>query len=448
MKKFTAFLLCVLLTASLFAGCGKKEAPPAASNPPQAQTTTPPVQTVPEKDYSAYAGIVADPQTWYDTLMALPIANDSMTEEELRQLCVDAFRINLTFTWTPTVDVRYSYTLLERTSEYFLPKGIAYSGLCYASGYERGTIWKVLQYYDRQTGALDIEAMGENFLYVISSACSRGCQWGWNRVCNSSDLSWMTTYERGQSNIVLVGPYTYEPNKYSFNHGDGTPNIIKENGEQIMMESYACMKPADGVYTSSGYHVMMIAQEPVIVRWPSGAINADQSYVIVLEQDAKGSSSDQYNYAQENGVAMRPLGGVDNKYTFKQLMDKGYVPFTIKELIGEDPVEPGKAWIGTETYPIENGSDLALEQILGKSLFGNYALCTLEFQVKSPDGKVLATFTPPIDTYPSNYSVPLQYTLEPETVAPYANGSNTIHIYTRLSNGELVEAFNTILKVL
>ena len=30
---------------------------------------------------------------------------------------------------------------------------------------------------------------------------------------------------------------------------------------------------------------------------------------------------------------------------------------------------------------------------------------------------------------------------------PYANGSNTIHIYARLSNGELLEAFQTVLKV-
>lgn len=444
MKKVIALFLCIALSLSIFAGCGKK---PEATAPATQPTTEPVLETVPKKDFSAYAGIVADTKTWYDELMALPIANENMTEDELRQLAADAFRINLSFTWTPTTDVRYSYTLLDRTSEYFLPKGIAYSGLCYASGFEKGNVWKVLKYYDPETGALDIEAMGENFLFVISSACSRGAQWGWNRVCNSSNLTWMTSYERGQSNIVLVGPYTYEPNKYSFSHGDGTPNIIKENGEQTMMESYAAMKIADGVYTSSGYHVMMISQDPVIVRWPSGTINADQSYVYVLEQDAKGSSSDQYNYTQENGVALRPLGGVDNKYTFKQLMDKGYVPFTLKEFIGEDPIEPGKAWIGNEFTAIENGQEMSLTSILGKNLFGNYALCTLEFQVKDSAGKVLKSFDPDISTYPSDYTVPLWGLVNEEDLAPLANGSNTIHIYVRLSNGELVEAFNTILKV-
>jgi len=435
MKKLLTLLLSALLAFGMLAGCNQAPA-----------ETEPVVETTPKKDYSAYAGIVADTQTWYNELMNLPIANENMTEDELRQLCVDAFRINLTFTWTPTIDVNYTYTLLERTSTYYLPKGIAYSGLCYASGYERGTVWKALKYYDHETGALDVEAMGENFLYVISSACSRGCQWGWNRVSNSSGLSWMTTYERGKSNIVLVGPYTYEPNRYSFNHGDGTPNIIKENGENTMYESYACMKPADGVYSSSAYHVMMIAEDPVIVRWPSGTINADQSYVIVLEQDAKGSSSDNYNYVQENGKTLRPLGGVDHKYTFAELLKKGYVPFTLKEFTGEDPVEPGKAWIGTEFKEKEHGADLTIMQIMNTTLFGNYALCTMEFQVKNADGKVLMSHSPDIDTYPSDYSMPLRHLAADEQFTPYANGENTIHIYVRLSNGELLEAFSTTLK--
>lgn len=437
MKKVMILLLCAVLMLGMFAACKSEPAP----------ETEPPIETEPKKDFSSYKGIVADTKTWYDELMALPIANENMTEDELRQLAADAFRINLSFTWTPTTDVRYSYTLLDRPHEYYLPRGIAYSGLCYASGYEKGTIWKALKYYDPETGALDIEPMGENFLHVISSACSRGAQWGWNRVCNSSNLSWMTTYEQGRSNIVLVGPYTYPPHTYSFDHGDGTTQIVKLNGEETMYESYAAMKVADGLYASKAYHVMMCSATPVVERWPSGRIDPERSYMLVHEQGAVGSSGDTLNYQQENGVTLRPLGTVNKKYTFKQLLDKYYVPFTLKEFIGEDPIEPGKAWIGSEVTPIENGQDLSLSDILGKNLRGNYALCTVEFQVKNPDGKVLKTVSPDISTYPSDYMVQLWGLLNEEDFAPLANGSNTIHIYARLSNGELLEAFNTVLKV-
>jgi hypothetical protein len=34
-----------------------------------------------------------------------------------------------------------------------------------------------------------------------------------------------------------------------------------------------------------------------------------------------------------------------------------------------------------------------------------------------------------------------------ERMEPYANGKTTIHIYARLANGELKEAFHTILKI-
>ena len=45
----------------------------------------------PGEDHSAYAGIVADTRTWYEEFTGLPIANENMTEQELRALCVEAF---------------------------------------------------------------------------------------------------------------------------------------------------------------------------------------------------------------------------------------------------------------------------------------------------------------------------------------------------------------------
>ena len=187
MKKVLVLLLCAALTLGIFAGCN--QAPEA---------TEPPVETEPKKDYSAYAGIVADTKTWYDELMNLPIANENMTEDELRQLCVDAFRLNMTIPWTPNEEVAYTYELLDRYSDVRLPLGLAYSGLCYATGIKNatcGNAWKMLPYYDVQTGVLDVEAIGdENILNIISSACSYGAQQGWNRVSNSHGLQDMGSY--------------------------------------------------------------------------------------------------------------------------------------------------------------------------------------------------------------------------------------------------------------
>ena len=71
MKKIAALLLAILVVLSLCA-CG--------SDTPAPQQTQP---TEPGKDYSQFAGIVHDTKTWYDTLMAMPIASPEMTEREL-----------------------------------------------------------------------------------------------------------------------------------------------------------------------------------------------------------------------------------------------------------------------------------------------------------------------------------------------------------------------------
>lgn len=226
MKKIIALIVNFSLCLSLFVGC-------SAGN-----TTGETQPTETGKDYSAFAGIVADPKTWYEEFLALPIANDTMTEDELRQLCVDAFEANLSFQWTPTKEITFVSTLHENANQCVLPTGIAYSGLCYATGIDNatgGTLWKILPYYDPETGAVDVEAMG-NIAFILnnmSSACANGVLQGWNRVSNSHNLIGMGTFNTQNSNIVTVGPYKYDGDTYHQNFGSktATREIIDANGE-------------------------------------------------------------------------------------------------------------------------------------------------------------------------------------------------------------------------
>ena len=431
MKRFTCIVLCLLLTVSLF-GCTKED---AVAAPTEAG-----------KDYSEFAGIVADPKSWYDQFMALPIASPDMTEQELRQLCVDAFKMHGSFVWTPTEDINYTFTLLEKESIISLPKGIAYAGMCYCSGGENGNIWKALQFYDHETGAVDISAMDGQMIGMFTSACARAVEWAYARVSNSHGLEGMASFSQHHSNISLVGPYNYTPGKYAFSAGPGTKDIIKDNGEDVILRSYAEMKMADGVYSSSSFHVMMCSADPVVVYLADGSVSADLSYVLVCEQDAVGSKSTTKDSVQSNGVTLRTLGSVDNKYTFRQLLDKGYVPFTVKELIGEDPVEVGDAWVGNQQKRLENGADIDMQKLFSNKLCTNYAICTVEFQVKDADGNVVYTYNPHVNSLPYTYEVPLAQLTMPDKMEALANGSNTLHIYVRMANGELKEAFHTILK--
>ena len=432
MRKIICLLVAGLL---LLSGCAQSPQP-----------------TQPQEDHSTHAGIVADTKTWYEEFTSLPIANENMTEQELRALCVDAFRLGLTMPWTPNEEIKYTYTLLSKSYDVLMPAGIAYSGMCYATGIENatyGNAWKMLPYWDPETGMLDVEAMGENVLNVISSACSYGAMQGWNRVSNSHGIKEMDSYSMYVSNIVPVGPYQYEPYTYNYNFKDrqASNKIIEANGEEVIFESYACTQPADGVFSSSAYHVMMISQNPVVVRREDGTIDPEQSYVLVHEQKSTGTRTEDLNYLQENGMTMRPLGTVDAKYTFQKLLEKGYIPFTLKEFIGEDPVEPGEAWLGTQNSQVENGADLTAGVLFGYTLYANYNVCSIQVEVKAPDGKVLDSYTPHMSTNPKLLRCPLNGGLDRNRLTAYADGKNTIHIYARLSTGELVEAFHTILKM-
>ena len=433
MKKLIALLLAVMAVLSLFAACGGDTA-----------TETQPAAT--EKDFSEFEGIVADPKTWYDTLMAIPVATPDMTEDELRQLCVDAFKANASFTWTPTKEISYTFTLLEKSSDIVLPTGIAYAGMFYCNNVAKGNVWKALQYYDVETGVMDIEAMNGSELAVLSSACAKSVEWALARVSNSHGLASMDNYSQYSGNTVPVGPYTYEVGKYAFSNGPGTKDIVDNNGQEIMCQSYAAMKKADVVYSSSSFHVMMASADPVVVTLSDGRINATESYILVCEQDAVGSKTTNKDSVQENGKTLRQLGSVDNKYTFKDLMDKGYVPLTVKEFTGEEPVEVGEAWLGNPNRKLENGVDMDVSTLFGNSLCANYAVCTLNIQIKNPAGEVLLDRNTGIQTQPSSYTVPLAKSMVPEEAKALADGQNTIHLVVRLANGELLEAFNTVLK--
>ena len=131
---------CLLLIGLLFLfGCGKEPAAPVET---QAPTTQPKVQTN-----------VAQPLTWED-VSAIPVAEDSMTEEQLRQICLDFMRMQLTVCYTPN-DAR---SFKNGSQEKWLSYGTVYAGLPYVSNC-KGNIYKLMEFYDSDNGMLDISAV-------------------------------------------------------------------------------------------------------------------------------------------------------------------------------------------------------------------------------------------------------------------------------------------------
>ena len=152
--------------------------------------------------------------------------------------------------------------------------------------------------------------------------------------------------------FLPVGPYRYSQKnvtKFIKKRIDPTgytcEDICRENGEQTMFESYAQMKPADGAGCCG--HVRMNTALPTVVRNEDGSVDGDQSYTLMTEQVCYVSNPNHIRITEE-GDHYTAQGFVDQKYTFRQLFDTHYIPFTFAEFRDPARVEEAKVRISVE----------------------------------------------------------------------------------------------------
>ena len=185
MKKILAlFLLAVLLS-----GCAVAE-PPGPTDPLTLAMT---------QKFSA------------KSVESLPVATASMTKDQLRQLCMDYFTLQVSFQWTPGEAVNhYPDTHYQFDTPRTLDVGSVYGGIPYQS-LGTGNLYRWLEYYDETTGVFDIaRAKAENggdrmthverdasgkvtygrysWMKVMFNQCSVASFWGWGRVINSASF--------------------------------------------------------------------------------------------------------------------------------------------------------------------------------------------------------------------------------------------------------------------
>ena len=350
--------ICILLTFVLLTLCAcSREEQPAVEETPQLA--------------------VPNPITWAD-IDAIPIATADMTEEELRQICVDFFRLQLTFQWTPKENFAYDISTYDKHPA--LSSGTVYAGCPYISPSNTGNLYRVMEFYDSETGILDNTQMNaQDFAYLIGNDCVTCHYWGWGRVVNSL-MKYSNSYLTQEYGCIPVGPYRYE-NITQWSEETNTKSVCDANDQQIMYESYAALKPADGLYhqwdEAKNSHMRMVSAEPTVIRDKAGNIDGGRSFITYLDQ---GSSWELYDL---EGTAAMVQGGVDVQVSFRELYDNGYLPFTWAELIGEDPVEPATVELQKD-YPAE----VTLADLRQMQIFTNYTLSHFTVRLWDEEGNV------------------------------------------------------------
>jgi hypothetical protein len=314
---------------------------------------------------------VKNPMTW-EKINSIPIASADMSMDQLRQICIDFFRLQLSFQWTPSKELKFG----SRT----LKVGQIYAGCPYISLTKSGNLYIAMRYYDSETGLMDAGNMtGTSFTSIIGNHCSSGSYWGWARVINTVSAT-LTAQINEANGFLRVGPYTYDSSIQEWSNTCLTSSVCEKNGTDVMYQSYAQLQKADGVvnFKSGGGHVRMVTE--VHVEYNQGKIDGNKSYIIYIDQAA--------NYTKqsfEDGSTATIFGSLDQKISFQKLYTSGYLPFTYAEFLGTDPVEKA-----TVSSTIPQGIP-TLKEIADASITSNYAISDLELTLTNTKGEVVYT---------------------------------------------------------
>lgn len=379
--------------------------------------------------------IVAYPLTW-DRINAIPVANSNMTEEQLRQICVDFMRLQLSFAWTPRTNFNYTTGGSSKT----LNVDQVYGGLPYISS-TGGSLYNAMTLIDAN-GVMDMSQSELN--KIIGNQCSGSAFWAWSRISNS--IQWGGTQGMLKANgCTPIGPYTYDYNITSWHNYDKpssgyrTMDICEQNGRQTMYESYALLKMADGlnIYRTTAGHVRMVSSNPVVVRNSDGSINGDKSYLTYLDQVSNWKSG-----KQANGISIQTQGGVDVKISFTQLYNEGYLPWSIPELTKGNAqymqIEAATASLS------KSGSGITASSLNSAKVNSNYAITYVTVTVKDTYGNVMFTrnaYTKGIRITSYSMSDAGVYS----TLASLSGKGYTVEVAARVSTGQLLTAYSGIL---
>lgn len=405
MKKASLYVLLLCLLLSLCACGGKKDV-----------TAKHPTEPVDPYNYPE----IRQKLTW-EAINAFPVKRADMTEDEMRDLCVDFFRFSKTALWIPDENWEYIKTKNGNTDNMY--KGTVYGGLPYI-GVASGSVYRLMDYIDEETGVVDMTEPMKN-PKLFGNQCSIGAYWGWGRVVNSAKYTWTSGMVQANG-FLRVGPYTYDDRIQGFEDGIfTTADVINANGAEVMYQSYAEMKRGDGfVYFTDAGHTMMCATDPVVVRFPDGSIDGNQSYVTIIDQHGEWSEA-----TNEAGDTYRHKNYVDRKFTFNQLITDTYIPFTFGEFQGTDPVED------TECDFSHTGETITLNQLITGKVTANYGISDIYAILKDGTGNEVIRGVKRAEMGGMT-SLDFVKAVDLTVWKAYTNGKYTVEVVCQLSTGE------------
>ena len=347
MKHIIALLTAALLLLSLF-GCAQEEAPP-----PQ----TLPIETT-AADPSGYVvnGVMEYPNYVFD---------EDPSIMELRFQAVKAFKDLLSVRWSTATPIKYNKTgpVSEKTFQH--AADVTYAGTIYSNA--NTGLFQFLEFYNFETGRIVYPGEVDEMKETIGASCADAMIWGLTTVCNSITGPYFPATMVYKNGYIPVGDYTYDFEMQSYTLYP-TYKIVEDNGKAVIVDAYTKVRPGDMFVSTPDNHGMMAIDIPTVIYKEDGTIDLEKSYVNI--QDQRGGRGAGFYEENEGGEIIQYSGRTKAKFTFKQLLDKSYLPVTTREFLGLDPYEVG-------TASISNTACSSIADLLGATVSSNYPLAVV-----------------------------------------------------------------------
>ena len=430
MKKTLLAFLALLLVAVMavsFAACEKKEE--IAKKDPVSLYKAEGFEKSTLKNQVSWEGINQFKPT--TEIAELYKTDKDAAIAEGRKVVVDFFCYAKTVTWIPADNWDFTHHD-DGTGPDQMIGGQIYGGLPYV-GHGSSAIYRLMDFIDEETGVVNICAVGGKEFEtqkMFGNQCANGAYQGYSRCINSAQYSGTPSMTLAKG-FIPVGDYKYPEFTTKWTVGYNTKAVCAENGDQVIYESYAKMQPGDGIvnFTTAG-HVIMIAGEPNVVRNADGTIDPNKSTVMVVDQAVKFVP-----YQHPDGGDMCQIAqNAAHESKFVSLFGGGYIPFTYKEWLGEDPIEV------PETKFNYTGDSIELSKLFNTKVTSNYHLYDIYVSIYDTAGNEVAKVAVH-NKGASNYE--LKFMRAGEQVSVWGNldkldpaKSYTAKVYAQLGTGE------------
>ena len=318
----------------------------------------------------------------------------------LRTKVVNAMRDQMNLKWKPS-DTFYIYndgTSGVKTDLYF-EEGTYYLGIPYTNNdfsqketFSDYIVDGVLQ-LDLIGGIVsdttDPEIAHDNYLKFPGSDCSTAVITSWNTVINNRmELKnlYMTKYmvPNQNSGTLPVGDYDYSFEKYGTDTTLMTSNW--RNAAKIK-KAYESLQPGDAIvtYSTSG-HVRMVV-----------SVNKTDETVTTIECANWSTSKAEETY---DGSGVYYVSWKEKTYTFYELLNTGYIPITIPELVtGCSDSEY------TYVTDLNLKEDLPEGKLTGKAI-SNRQIISVDISVNDGTDTTEIRYRPPTSTKYTQVHVP------------------------------------------